>query len=166
MNLIRVMPAKGRETSSHPSRSGSGYRSAQHLASPGLCSLLGRHGVTIDDYNAFCSRLPHTTYVVQWGGAHVWKVAGKVFAIGGWNGGEEGLYVTFKCTPLAFEVLKDMPGLRPAPYLASRGLIWIQRTDAQSMDDAVLRDHLRDSHRIVAAGLPKKVQRELGLAQT
>ena len=34
------------------------------------------------------------------------------------------------------------------------------------MDDAVLRDHLRDSHRIVAAGLPKKVQRELGLAQT
>ena len=81
--------------------------------------------MTIDDYNAFCSRLPHTTYVVQWGGAHVWKVAGKVFAIGGWNGGEEGLYVTFKCTPLAFEVLKDMPGLRPAPYLASRGLIWI-----------------------------------------
>jgi len=166
LNLIRVMPAKGRDTSSHPSRSGSGYRSAQQLASPGLSSLLGRHGVTIDDYTAFCSRLPHASYVVQWGGAHVWKVAGKVFAIGGWNSGGEGLYVTFKCTPLAFEVLKDMPGLRPAPYLASRGLLWIQRTGAQRLDGAGLRDHLRDSHRIVAAGLPKKVQRELGLAQT
>ena len=29
-----------------------------------------------------------TTYVVQWGGAHVWKVGGKVFAIGGWERGQ------------------------------------------------------------------------------
>ncbi|MCR6659935.1 MAG: hypothetical protein NVV72_11555 [Asticcacaulis sp.] len=32
--------------------------------------------------------------VVQWGGAHVWKVGGKVFAIGGWHDGV-GLIVTF-----------------------------------------------------------------------
>ncbi len=36
-----------------------------------------------DEYNAFCRSLPATAYVVQWGGAHVWKVGGKVFAIGG-----------------------------------------------------------------------------------
>ncbi len=33
-------------------------------------------------FNAFCKTLPATTHVVQWGGASVWKVGGKVFAIG------------------------------------------------------------------------------------
>ena len=36
--------------------------------------------MTYKEYNAFCRRLPATTYVVQWGGSHVWKVGGKVFA--------------------------------------------------------------------------------------
>jgi len=39
--------------------------------------------MTLDEYNEFCRTLPATTYVVQWGGSHVWKVGGKVFAIGG-----------------------------------------------------------------------------------
>lgn len=112
-------------------------------------------------FNTFCCRLPHTSYVVQWGGAQVWKVAGKVFAIAWDEPGE--LHVTFKVTPLGFEVLKDMPGLRPAPYLASRGMTWIQRTSAESMDDNALRDCLAESHRLVAAGLTKRLQRELGL---
>ena len=42
--------------------------------------------MTLDEYNAFCGSLPSTTHVVQWGGADVWKVGGKVFAIGGRGG--------------------------------------------------------------------------------
>ncbi|MCO6188215.1 MmcQ/YjbR family DNA-binding protein [Rhizobium sp. L1K21] len=116
----------------------------------------------VDDFNAFCAALPHTSHVVQWGGAHVWKVAGKVFAIGGWNDGDE-LAVTFKVSQMAFEILREEPGLRPAPYLASRGMTWIQRTSGESMSDGSLGDHIRESHRIVAAGLPKKVRLALGL---
>jgi predicted DNA-binding protein (MmcQ/YjbR family) len=37
--------------------------------------------MTFEEFNAFCRELPATTYVVQWGGSHVWKVGGKVFAI-------------------------------------------------------------------------------------
>jgi predicted DNA-binding protein (MmcQ/YjbR family) len=37
--------------------------------------------MTYEEFNAFCRALPATTYVVQWGGSHVWKVGGKVFAI-------------------------------------------------------------------------------------
>ena len=37
---------------------------------------------------------------------------------------------------MSFEMLKSEPGLRPAPYLASRGMLWIQRTGDESMDDA------------------------------
>lgn len=117
----------------------------------------------LDRYNALCAALPATSHVVQWGGAHVWKVGGKVFAIAGWNEGA-ALAVTFKCSPMSFELLKDMPGVRPAPYLASRGMIWLQRTDGSTIDDAALEDYLRESHRLVALGLSRKRQRELGLA--
>ena len=70
--------------------------------------------MTLDDYNSFCASLPRTTHVVQWGGAHVWKVGAKVFAIGGWDQGQQ-LFVTFKCSDIAYDVLKEQPGLRPAP---------------------------------------------------
>lgn len=117
----------------------------------------------LDEYNGFCAALPHTSYVVQWGGAHVWKVGGKVFAIAGWSDGDE-LGITFKCSETAFEILKEQPGLRPAPYLASRGMTWIQRQTDESMENDALMDYLRESHRLVAAKLPRRKRQELGLA--
>lgn len=113
-------------------------------------------------YNAFCRRLPSTTYVVQWGGSHVWKVGGKVFAIGGWDDGAEA-HITFKVSDIAYEMLKEQPGLRPAPYLASRGMKWIQHYAKPGLSDGELKDYLRASHRIVAQGLSKKKQKALGL---
>ena len=50
--------------------------------------------MTYEEFNAFCRSLHCTTYVVQWGGSHVWKVGGKVFAIGGWQDDEPSF--TFK----------------------------------------------------------------------
>lgn len=120
--------------------------------------------MTRDDYNAFCASLSATSHVVQWAGSDVWKVGGKVFAIGGWEeDGETDARVIFKVSEIAFEALKDQPGLRPAPYLASGGATWIQHYAAPGLSDEDLRDHLRASHRLVASGLSKKKQRELGL---
>lgn len=116
----------------------------------------------LEAYNSFCASLPHTTHVVQWGGAHVWKVGSKVFAIARWNDGDV-LAVTFKCSPMSFDLLKQQRGLRPAPYLASRGMSWIQRTGPGNMDDGALKDYLRESHRLASLSLTKKVQRKLGL---
>ncbi len=118
--------------------------------------------MTYDEYNAFCESLTATSYVMQWGGSHVWKVGGKVFAIGGWVDEEAGF--TFKVSEIAYEMMKDEPGLRPAPYLASRGMKWIQHYATPGLTNAELKDYLRESHRIVALGLSKKKQRELGLA--
>ncbi len=118
--------------------------------------------MTYDEFNAFCGALPVTSYVMQWGGSHVWKVGAKVFAIGGWADGEEAY--TFKVSEISFEILGDQPGLRPAPYLASRGMKWIQHYASPGLVDADLKDYLRESHRIVALGLSKKRQRDLGLA--
>lgn len=117
-----------------------------------------------DEFNAFCESLPATTYVMQWGGSHVWKVGGKVFAIGGWA--DDRPAYTFKVSEIAYEMLRDEPGLRPAPYLASRGMKWIQHYAEPGLSDDDLKDYLGQSHRIVSRGLSKKNQRELGLIES
>lgn len=122
--------------------------------------------MTLDEYNGFCGAHPHATYVVQWEGAHVWKIGGKMFAICWAGAGEDDeISVTFKVSDIAYEVLREQPGLRPAPYLASRGMKWIQHYEKPGLDDDSLKAHLSDSYRIVSLGLTKKLQRELGLNQ-
>ncbi|MBT9312430.1 MmcQ/YjbR family DNA-binding protein [Leptothoe kymatousa] len=118
--------------------------------------------MTYDEFNDFCSALPATSYGMQWGNSHVWKVGGKVFAIGGWAK-DEGPAFTFKVSELTFELLREEPGFRPAPYMASRGLKWIQQYE--DLDDEQLRAYLQESHHIVSLGLTKKKQKELGLNQ-
>ena len=117
--------------------------------------------MTYKEFNKLCRALPATTYVMQWGGSHVWKVGGKVFAIGCWQ--EDQASFTFKVSDIAYELLKEQPGLRPAPYLASRGLKWIQHYAKPGLSDAALRDYIRQSHAIVAQGLSKKKRIALGL---
>ena len=119
--------------------------------------------MTLDDYNTFCSQMKATTHVVQWGGSHVWKVGGKVFAVGGFAKDTDQFQVSFKVSEIAFEVLRDTPGCRPAPYLASRGMTWIQWQSDEGIDEDELKGFLADSHRIVASGLTRKLQAELGL---
>lgn len=120
--------------------------------------------MTYDEYNEFCRALPATSYVVQWGGSHVWKVGGKVFAIGGIEKTDQAAFI-FKASELDFEFLKDHSGFRPAPYMASRGLKWIQQYETSNETDDELKFYIQESHRIVSLGLTKKKQKELGLNQ-
>jgi len=117
--------------------------------------------MTSAEFNAFCKALPASTHVVQWGGADVWKVGGKVFAIGGWQ--EDVPAFTFKTSDVAFEVLPKQPGVRPAPYMASRGLKWVQHYAEPGLSDDELKAYLRQSYEMVASGLSKKKQKQLGL---
>lgn len=126
--------------------------------------------MTYKQFNAFCKSLKATSYIVQWGNAHVWKVGGKVFAIGGWEKYDEPAF-TFKVSELNFNILQDEEGYRPAPYMASRGMKWIQRfavpnKKAVKKSDEELIYYLEESHRLVSLGLTKKLQKELGLNQT
>ena len=118
--------------------------------------------MTREEFNAFCNGLTGTHHVVQWGDADVWKVGTKVFAICGWNEGRDAF--TFKASDLAFEVLQDQPGIRPAPYLASRGLKWLQVYDTPGLPDDSLREHIVASYDMVARNLTKKARAELGIA--
>ena len=105
--------------------------------------------MTADEFNKFCAALPHTLHVVQWGDANVWKVGNpdknKVFCVGGWRRQEDEAHafcVSFHCSEIAFEMLRETPGCRPAPYLASRGMTWIQRFSSVGVSDHELEDYI------------------------
>ena len=118
-----------------------------------------------DQFNMFCDSLPATTHVVQWGDSHVWKVGGKVFAIGGWGENKQPAFV-FKTSDLNFGFLKESDGYKPAPYFANLGMKWIQLYNSDKENDDDLIYYLTESHRIVSLGLTKLKQKELGLNQS
>ena len=84
--------------------------------------------------------------------------------MGGWEKIDAPAF-TFKVSNLHFDILKDEVGYRPAPYLASRGMKWIQCYEVASAKPGDLEYYLRESHRLVSLGLTKKAQKELGLNQ-
>ena len=115
--------------------------------------------MTREEINAFCASLRASAHVVQWGGADVWKIGGKVFAIVGWDSDA----VVFKASDIAFELLRDQTGIRPAPYMASRGLKWLQHYGPPGgLSDEELRRHIALSYDMVFSGLTKKKRAELG----
>ncbi len=118
--------------------------------------------MTYDQFKAFCGSLTAVSHGVQWGGADVWKIGawegGKVFVIAGESA------CSFKVSDIGWEVLRDAKGCRPAPYLASRGMKWIQADLKGGLKAAELRGYVEASHALVAAGLSKKKRAELGLA--
>ncbi|MBU2863323.1 MmcQ/YjbR family DNA-binding protein [Reinekea marina] len=119
--------------------------------------------MTYEEFNHFCGSFKATTHVVQWGGSHVWKVGGKVFAIGGWENNDSKPAFTFKTSEQDFYFLSDHECYRPAPYLASRGMKWIQLFQYTPDERDNLEYYISESYRIVGLGLSKKKQKELDL---
>lgn len=117
--------------------------------------------MTREEFDTFCQALPATTHVVQWGGASVWKVGGKIFAIIGPWGEGPGQKISFKCSDMAFEILRDQPGIVPAPYLARAK--WVQIRDPAALSEDDTRAYIEAAHATVAAKLTRAVKRELGL---
>lgn len=110
---------------------------------------------------AYASALPHVTRVVQWGGCHVFKVAGKMFLIIVPDGATiEG--IIFKCTPEEFDALVENDGIIQAPYCAKRR--WVKACDPAALREPELNARIRRSFDLVVAGLPKKTRAALGLA--
>jgi predicted DNA-binding protein (MmcQ/YjbR family) len=104
-------------------------------------------------FEAIIASLPGTSIVEQWD-SHVAKVGGKVFAL--WGGDA----VVFKVPETSFEILTAGDGVTQAPYFAKRH--WVSVASG-ALPLADIEHYIKASHAIVAAGLTKKLQRELGL---
>ena len=115
---------------------------------------MGLHGAKT--FSTFVLGLPAATISAQWE-AQVAKVGGKVFALLGDDRG----HIAFKVTELAFEGLTGLDGIAQAPYFAKGG--WVSVSKGADISDADLKAYLKESHRLVAAKLTRKLRAELGL---
>jgi predicted DNA-binding protein (MmcQ/YjbR family) len=111
-------------------------------------------------FEAACLALPGATLSVQWGGARVFKVGGKMFAIIGLNRGEDPPAYNFKTSDMAFELLVEHELARPAPYLQRAKWVRLVKPDALSATD--LRAYLGQAHALIAARLTRAQKRALG----
>jgi len=113
------------------------------------------------DIEKFCLSLPGATVVEQWGGCHVFKVGGKMFAILGPKGEHVLQGLSLKVAENSFHILVREKNIIPAPYLARAKWVSLQRLDALGTKD--LKAYLSRAHAIIASGLSKKKRAALGL---
>lgn len=119
-------------------------------------------GVTYAALEKFILTLPHATLSIQWGADRVFKIGGKMFAvIGDYGDGKGPVGMSFKAAPDSFRILTELPGIRPAPYLARAQ--WVHLDKPTRLSAKELKAYLTRAHAIVASGLPKKTQASLGL---
>jgi predicted DNA-binding protein (MmcQ/YjbR family) len=89
----------------------------------------------------------------------VFKVSGKVFALAPLK--DRPLRVSLKCEPPLAEQLRDTyPAIRPGYHLNKRH--WNTVEIDGNLPDRLVLDMIEDSYDLVVAGLPKKIQAELG----
>ena len=111
--------------------------------------------MTPEEIHTHCLSLPGTTHVVQWQGASVYKIGGKVFAI---YAGQRNR-VTLKCADVeTAEFLIEIGAATRAPHLPRGG--WISLA-LEEVEDAEMAERLTTSARTVRATLPKSAQAKL-----
>jgi predicted DNA-binding protein (MmcQ/YjbR family) len=117
--------------------------------------------VTRREFDDYCRTFKGAANVEQWGGASVWKLGGKIFAIcSKWGAGRQPK-ISFKCSDLAFSVLCEQPGIIPAPYLARAK--WVQLEDPGAMGGEDIKAYIQAAYFIIMAKLTKAQRRELAL---
>jgi predicted DNA-binding protein (MmcQ/YjbR family) len=116
--------------------------------------------VTPRQIDRFCAGLPAATRIVQWEGVAVFKVGGKMFCLIAHDNHAVGR-ISFKSAPEHYEALSRSPGFRPAPYLARAK--WVSVDDPAALTEAEMKAYLKRAHAVIAAALPRKKQKELGL---
>lgn len=120
--------------------------------SPTYPPIMRREG-----FETFVMRLPAVTLVRQWRDDSVAKVGGKIFALLDRDPGE----VWCKVSDMSFDLLTELPGIRPAPYFARAG--WVAISVGSPLDAAEVEAYVVEAHRLVATKLSKKLRQQLGL---
>ena len=115
----------------------------------------------VTEVEEFLLSLPHATVTVQWGNDRVFKIAGKMFAVIGVHDDKSPAGMSFKATEESFRILTELPGIIPAPYLARAH--WVSLDKPTRLARNELKAYLTRAHALVASGLTKKLQTEMGL---
>ena len=107
---------------------------------------------------AFCRKLPHATEDIKWEKDLCFSIGGKMFAVFDVDHLD---HVGFKTTPATFAMLTKQAGIIPAPYAAR--FHWVAMRNPKPLPRAALKALIKESYQLVAAKLPRKVRKKLGM---
>jgi predicted DNA-binding protein (MmcQ/YjbR family) len=107
-----------------------------------------------------CLAFPGVTEQVQWEHALLFKIGGKMFAVGALEPG--ATWLSLKVSPENFAELTERPGIIPAPYLARAQWVALETSGALRPDE--LTALLRESYDLISAKLPRKTREALASA--
>ena len=108
-------------------------------------------------FEAFVTTLPAVSLVRQWRDDSVAKVGGKIFALLDRDPGE----VWCKVSDMSYDLLTDLPGIRPAPYFARAK--WVAISAESPLAGEEVEAFVVEAHRLIASRLTKKMRAQLGL---
>ena len=115
--------------------------------------------MNLEQIRAIATALPAATEGIKWEDHLCFMVADKLFLITGF---EPDSTVSMKVSDNDFEELTARPGIDPAPYMARYK--WVQISDRSSLSAKEWSHYIRKSYEIIRGKLPKKLQKEHGLA--
>lgn len=113
--------------------------------------------MTLDEVRNTCLSFRGATEQIQWDDDLVFKVAGKMFLV---TSLEPGGGLSFKCEDETYSNLTELPGVRPAPYLARARWVQIDPSEC-TLDNTEIERLIGHSYDLVVARLPKKTQQML-----
>jgi predicted DNA-binding protein (MmcQ/YjbR family) len=113
--------------------------------------------LTRDELHAAAMALPGAELDIKWGSDHCYCVAGKMFCATG----PDYASLSFKASDIAFEALTGTGRATPAKYLARAR--WLTLADLAAAEASEVAAWVRTAYGLVAAKLPRKLQRDLGL---
>lgn len=115
-------------------------------------------GLTLERLEALCGAWPGVTRDIKWGADLVFSVGGKMFVVTAADQTSLGRF-SVKVGSERFLELTDQPGIIPSPYLARAH--WVAVVEPARFTTAELESFIRQSYRLVRAGLTKKLQASL-----
>lgn len=117
--------------------------------------------MSIEEIQSICQSLPGVTEDIKWEDHLCFNVGGKMFLVT--SPDQFPPSASFKVPEDHFESLSSREGFRPAPYMARNK--WVYLDDIRRLSPRQWQEHICTSYRLVAARLPKKVSRHLGLSE-
>lgn len=115
--------------------------------------------MTIEDLQIICHQLPGVTEDIKLGAHLCFNVGGKSFLFT-YPGGVPPS-ASFKVPAEDFEEIAAKEGLQPQPYVARYK--WILAMDINSLTQKEWEHYIKQSYHLIAAKLPLKVRKSLGL---
>ena len=115
--------------------------------------------MNIEDIQAICRSMTAVTEDIKWEHDLVFSIGGKMFCVVGLD--QTPTSASFKVKDEEFEEMCNLPGFKPAPYVAKYKWVWIE--DINKMKRSDWKKYITQSYELVSSKLSAKLKKQLGL---